>query len=117
MKGLRKKERLSQTPLPPEKTPGEERVEVRLLKQKKKCDDAYCFLILGSLCLVLSAVFLVLSYRYNFLHLRVFIPASVEFVVCCLLFASSLALLGIGSAVLLKARKAMKNIRNEGGAQ
>ncbi len=114
MKGFHKKERLSQNPLPLGENPGEERAEVRLLKQKRKCDDAFCFLILGTLCLILSAIFLVLSYRYNFLHLRVFIPGSVEFVVCCLLFVSSLALLSVGAVILIKAKKAMKIIRSEG---
>ncbi len=114
MKGFRKKERLSQSPLPPETHPEEERAEVRLLKQKKKRDDALCFLILGSLCLILSAVFLVLSHRYNFLHVRVFIPGSVEFVVCCLLLAGGVALLSTGATILIKAQKEMKRIRLEG---
>lgn len=77
--------------------PKGERKEVRLLKQRKKRDDALCLLILGGLSLILSAIFFALSFRYNFLREKLFIPASLEFVVCiiCLTLFSALFLWGL----------------------
>ncbi len=88
--------------------PKEERKEVRLLKQRKKCDDALCLLVLSGLSLILSAVFFALSFRYNFLREKIFIPASLEFVVClvCLSVFAALSILGG-----IKLALALKNIR------
>ena len=80
---------------------------MRLLKQRKKRDDALCLLILGGLALILSAIFFALSFRYNFLREKIFIPASLEFVVCivCLTLFGALFLWG-----LIKLIVALKNI-------
>ena len=89
--------------------PKEERKEVRLLKQRKKRDDALCLLILGGLSLTLSAIFFALSFRYNFLREKIFIPASLEFFVCvvCLVLFLALFLWGLNKLIL-----ALKNIRS-----
>ncbi len=80
---------------------------MRLLKQRKKRDDALCLLILSSLSLILSAIFFALSFRYNFLREKIFIPASLEFVVCvvCLALFGVLFLWG-----LIKLIVALRNI-------
>ncbi len=82
---------------------------MRLLKQRKKRDDALCLLILGGLSSILSAVFFALSFRYNFLREKIFIPASLEFVVCiaCLTLFLTLFLWGLIKLIL-----ALKNIQS-----
>lgn len=94
--------------------PSSERAEVRILKQKKRRDDAICLLILSALSLVLGVVFLSLSFRYNFLHQRIFVPASLEFVTCCLFFAAGVSLLGWGSARFALSSSAIRLIQKEG---
>ncbi len=82
---------------------------MRLLKQRKKRDDALCLLILGGLSSILSAIFFALSFRYNFLREKIFIPASLEFVVCiaCLTLFLTLFLWGLIKLIL-----ALKNIQS-----
>ncbi len=82
---------------------------MRLLKQRKKRDDALCLLILGGLSSILSAIFFALSFRYNFLREKIFIPASLEFVVCiaCLALFLALSLWGLIKLIL-----ALKNIQS-----
>ena len=82
---------------------------MRLLKQRKRRDDALCLLILSGLSLILSAVFFALSFRYNFLREKIFIPASLEFVVCiaCLALFGTLFIWGLIKLIL-----ALKNIES-----
>ncbi len=93
--------------------PSSERAEVRILKQRKRRDDAICLLILSALSLVLGAVFLLLSFRYNFLHQRVFIPASLEFVTCCLLLSTGVSLLVWGSVRFALSNSKIRLIQKE----
>ena len=51
----------------------------------KKNDGLACAVIAGIL-LIAAFVFLFLSFRYNTLHQRVFVPLSTEFFVCILAF-------------------------------
>jgi|GEM_PF-6858956 len=82
-----------------------------LLKAQKKRDAGMALLVVGSLLAVIGIVFLFLSYRYNVLHVRVFIPKSLEFVVCCVSFALGGASLIASSALLLSAHARKSEIR------
>lgn len=93
--------------------PKEERKEVRLLKQRKKRDDALCFLILSGLCFVLSVVFFVLSFRFNHLREKVFTPASLEFVVFAICFLLFAILLTIGLFKLSRSQKEIRLLEKE----
>ncbi len=94
---------------PSEATPPKgERREVRLLKQRKKRDDALCLLICSGLCLCLSGVFFALSFRLNYLRERCFIPGSLEFVVCLIAFVSFAILFGFGLCKLIRSVKQIK---------
>ena len=104
----------SRLPLSPsEANPPEERKEVRLLKQRKKRDDALCFLILSGLCFALSLIFLLLSFRKNYLGEKTFTPVSLEFVVCVICFLAFVVLLGLGLCKLLKSQKMIKLLAKE----
>lgn len=93
--------------------PSSERAEVRILKQRKRRDDAICLLILSALSLILGVVFLFLSFRYNFLHQRIFVPASLEFVTCCLFFVAGVSLLAWGSVRFALANSNIRLIQKE----
>ena len=93
--------------------PKEERKEARLLKQKKRRDDALCLLILSGFSLVLGLVFLFLSFRYNFLHERCFVPGSLEFVVCLIAFLAFLILFGFGLYKLISSLLRSRAIERE----
>ena len=104
----------SRLPLSPsEGNPPEERKEVRLLKQRKKRDDALSFLILSGLCFVLSLIFLLLSFRKNYLGTKTFTPASLEFVVCAISFLAFLILLGMGLYKFIRSSKEIKSLSQE----
>ncbi len=82
-----------------------------LLKAQKKRDAGMALLVVGSLLAVIGIVFLFLSFRYNIMHERVFIPKSLEFVVCCVSFALGGASLIASSALLLSAHARKSEIR------
>lgn len=92
---------------------GEERAEVRLLKQRKKRDNALCLFVLGILALILGSMFLVISFRYNFLHERVFVPLSLEFFTCLLFLSAGLFSLVWGTVAWIRSERKMKLIRSE----
>ena len=92
---------------------GEERAEVRLLKQRKKRDNALCLFVLGILGLILGAVFFVLSFRYNFLRERLFVPGSLEFVTCILFLSSGAVCLVWGVLAWIFSERKMRRIRSE----
>ena len=93
--------------------PPEERREVRLLRQRKKRDDALCLLILSGLCFALSGIFFALSFRYNFLRERCFIPASLEFVMCLICLLLFGGLFAFGLVKLLSSLKQIKSLSQE----
>ncbi len=86
---------------------------MRLLKQRKKRDDALCLLILSGLCFALSVVFLILSFRFNHLREKVFTPASLEFVIFVISFVLFGVLLGIGLFKLHRSQKMIKLLMEE----
>lgn len=93
--------------------PKEEREEVRLLKFNKKRDDAICFLILSGLFSLLFAFFLALSFRYNFLREKHFVPASLEFVLCIVFACLFLAFLAIGTVKFVLAQRRIVSLAKE----
>lgn len=72
--------------------------EVTINENKK--DAAMTCFVIGGILLILGLVFLVLSFRFNTAKIRVFRPASVEFVVSIILLGISTILLTIGTIVL-----------------
>lgn len=66
-------------------------------------DNALSFIVIGGIVLIVSIVFILLSFKYNVLKVRVFTPASLEFVVACIGSATSLVCLIYGGIRLTKA--------------
>lgn len=71
-------------------------------------DNSLCFIIIGIILLIVSAVFLVLSFKYNVKKVRVFKPTSIEFIVFCLTSAVSCFCLIFGITRFVKATKKIK---------
>ncbi len=69
-----------------------------------------CYVI-GGILLVLGVIFFVLSFRYNTAKVRVFRPASVEFVVSMILLVTSVSLLTYGTIRIVKALKEIRFYR------
>lgn len=74
-------------------------------KGESKKDSALTFYVIGGILLVLGIIFFVLSFRFNTAKIRVFRPASVEFVVSMILLITSLSLLAIATFRIVKALK------------
>lgn len=69
------------------------------------------FIVIGSILLIIGAVFLVLSFRYNVRKVRVFTPGSVEFVMCVIALTGAVTLLTWGTIRLVKALTNLKFFR------
>lgn len=55
-----------------------------LTKANDMKDNALSFVVIGGILLVISSVFLLLSFKYNAIKERVFTPMSLEFFVACI---------------------------------
>ena len=80
-----------------------QKTHASLTKSKDMKDSALSFLVIGGIILIVSIVFILLSFKYNVLKIRVFTPASLEFVVACIGSAASLFCLIYGGIKLTKA--------------
>ncbi len=76
-----------------------------------KRDGAMTCYVIGGILLVLGVIFFVLSFRYNTAKVRVFRPASVEFVVSMILLVTSVSLLTYGTIRIVKALKEIRFYR------
>lgn len=61
----------------------------------KRRDKGLTFLVVGILALILSAIFLFLSFRYNVLKVKVFTPLSFEFFIFSILITLSITFITI----------------------
>jgi hypothetical protein len=52
--------------------------------------NSLCFIVIASILLIVGAIFLLLSFKYNIIKERVFTPGSLEFVVSILCLAGGL---------------------------
>lgn len=75
-------------------------------------DQALVFIVIGSILVIVASLFLVLSFKFNFLRIRVFSPISVEFFTCIACFAIAVVLFSLGIPKLIKANKAIKFYNN-----
>ena len=80
-----------------------QKAHASLTKSKDMKDNALSFIVIGGIVLIVSIVFILLSFKYNVLKVRVFTPASLEFVVACIGSATSLFCLTYGGIRLVKA--------------
>lgn len=66
-----------------------------------KKNSGLVFLVTGAILLIVGALFLFLSFKFNSLREREFRPASIEFVVCCICLSISLFELVFGTIKLV----------------
>jgi hypothetical protein len=71
-------------------------------------DGALTYLVIGSILLIIGAIFLFLSYRYNVLKIRVFTPNCTEFVISIICLCASLYFLSFGIVRLVKSLKRIR---------
>ena len=70
-------------------------------------------LVLGGILLVISLIFLFISFKYNSSGQKRFAPQSMEFIACLITGAASLALLVLGSVQMFLRTKRIKSLTQE----
>ena len=70
-------------------------------------------LVLGGILLVISLIFLFISFKYNSIGQKRFAPKSMEFIACLITGAASLALLVLGSVQMVLRTKRIKSLNHE----
>ena len=75
---------------------------------KDTFDKGTCLEIIGGICLILGAVLLYLSFKYDSLKIRHFTPGSTEFVCSVILLTAAIVLLTLGTIWLVSYRKQKK---------
>jgi hypothetical protein len=70
--------------------------------------NSLCFIVIASILLVVGAIFLLLSFKYNVIKERVFTPGSLEFVVCVLCLGGGMFCMIFGIVRLVIAGKKNK---------
>lgn len=102
MEGNEKRTIETTEPRPEELSDGVSFAEIARAKQAKKANGAQldntlrkikydkAHIIIGSIFLIIAAIFLILSWRYNNLKERAFVPVSLQFITSCTCFAFAL---------------------------
>lgn len=70
-------------------------------------------LVLGGILLVISLIFLFISFKYNSIGQKRFAPQSMEFIACLITGAASLVLLVLGSVQMVLRTKRIKSLTQE----
>ena len=70
-------------------------------------------LVLGGILLVISLIFLFISFKYNSIGQKRFAPQSMEFIACLITGAASLVLLLLGSIQMVLRTKRIKSLTQE----
>ncbi|MCR5079470.1 MAG: hypothetical protein K6B65_06125 [Bacilli bacterium] len=80
-----------------------------LTKLKTKRSDDYAMIIVSLILAVIGIIFLLLSFRYNTLKERVFVPSSLPFILSMISLSSGLGLFIWGNIRLLRHIRGIKN--------
>lgn len=70
-------------------------------------------LVLGGILLVISLIFLFISFKYNSIGQKRFAPQSMEFIACLITGTASLVLLLLGSIQMVLRTKRIKSLTQE----
>ena len=70
-------------------------------------------LVLGGILLVISLIFLFISFKYNSIGQKRFAPKSMEFIACLITGTASLVLLLLGSIQMVLRTKRIKSLPQE----
>jgi NAD-dependent SIR2 family protein deacetylase len=70
--------------------------------------NSLCFIVIAGILLIVGAIFLLLSFKYDVRKVRVFTPGSFEFIVCILCLAGGLFCMIFGIIRLVSANKKTK---------
>lgn len=83
-----------------------------ITKYNELKDQAMVFIVVGSILLIVGIIFLILSFKFDFLRRRVFSPASIEFIASVICLVISGLGFGFGIPKLIKSIKAIKFYNN-----
>ena len=90
-----------------------ERLCTQIYETKVAKTNSASYLVLGGILLVISLIFLFISFKYNSIGQKRFAPQSMEFIACLITGAASLVLLVLGSVQMVLRTKRIKSLTQE----